>query len=149
MNKQLNLFASSRATSATVIEITITALNEEEVRIPLNADAQQILDGSLIKCFTTLKRFPFSQQHFWQQIAYVLMDWDNEYQIDKVCWYYSRQNALFVHPVESLFKDLPSLRLEFQEFLLRSYGNISVTSSSRSYKLHQIGDCYFDEILRL
>ena len=62
----------------------------------VNADAQQIVDGTLIKCFTTLKKSPFNQQHFWQQIAYVLMDWDDLYSINKICWYYSRQNALFI-----------------------------------------------------
>ena len=89
----------------------------------VSADAQQIVDGILIKCFTTLKRFPFSQKHFWQQIAYVLMDWDNLYSINKICWYYSRQNALFVYPIESLFKDLKALRAEFKNFVIDSYDN--------------------------
>jgi hypothetical protein len=87
----------------------------------INADAQQIVDGMLIKCFTTLKKSPLSKQHFWQQIAYVLMDWKNEYYINKICWYYSRQKALFIYPVESLFKDLKGLRTEFRDFLTEHY----------------------------
>ena len=89
----------------------------------ISADAQQIVDGILIKCFTTLKKYPLSQQHFWQQIAYVLMDWDDKYQIDKVCWYYSRQKALFIYPIKSLFKDLKGLRKEFQDFVINNYND--------------------------
>lgn len=89
----------------------------------INADAQQIVDGTLIKCFTTLKKYPLTRQHFWQQIAYVLMDWDDEYQIDKICWYYSRQKALFIYPIESLFKDLKGLRKEFQDFVVNNYSD--------------------------
>lgn len=89
----------------------------------INADAQQIVDGTLIKCFTTLKKCPFDQQHFWQQIAYVLMDWDDTYSIDKICWYYSRQKALFIYPIKSLFKDLKELRAEFKEFILENYSD--------------------------
>jgi hypothetical protein len=87
----------------------------------ISADAQQILDNVLIKCFTTLKISPLTKQHFWQQIAYVLMDWDNKYQIDKVCWYYSRQKSLFIYPIESLFKDLKGLRVEFKDFVIDNY----------------------------
>ena len=89
----------------------------------VNADAQQIVDGTLIKCFTTLKRCPFSQRHFWQQIAYVLMDWNDTYSINKICWYYSRQKALFIYPVESLFIDLKGLRAEFKEFVIENYSD--------------------------
>lgn len=85
------------------------------------ADAQQIIDGMLIKCFTTLKKSPFTQQHFWQQIAYVLMDSDNEYSIDKICWYYARQKALFVYPIESLIKDLGKLRAEFRDLIINNF----------------------------
>ena len=87
----------------------------------VSADAQQIFGGSLIKCFTTLKKYPLTRQHFWQQIAYVLMDWDNEYQINQVCWYYSRQKALFIYPIKSLFKDLKGLKAEFRNFLIDNY----------------------------
>ena len=89
----------------------------------VSADAQQIVDGCLIKCFTTLKKYPLSRQHLWQQIAYVLMDWDNKYQIDKVCWYYSRQKALFMYSIESLFMDLKALRAEFKDFIIVNYSN--------------------------
>lgn len=87
----------------------------------ISADAQQIVDGSLIKCFTTLKKYPLSQQHFWQQIAYVLMDWNDKYKIEKICWYYSRQKALFIYPVKSLFKNLKALRTEFKDFVTNEY----------------------------
>lgn len=87
----------------------------------INADAQQIIDGMLIKCFTTIKQAPMTKQHFWQQIAYVLMDWNNEYNINKICWYYSRQKALFIYSIESLFKDLKGLRTEFRYFVIENY----------------------------
>jgi hypothetical protein len=87
----------------------------------INGDAQQIVNKMLIKCFTTLKERPMTKYHFWQQIAYVLMDWDDRYQIDKICWYYSRQKALFVYPLESLFKDLAKSRKEFRDFLIEEY----------------------------
>lgn len=87
----------------------------------INADAQQIVDGILIKCFTTLKKYPLTKQHFWQQIAYILMDWNNKYKINKICWYYSRQKALFIYPAKSLFKDLKALRAEFKDFLTNEY----------------------------
>ncbi|MBE9048189.1 hypothetical protein IQ255_28010 [Pleurocapsales cyanobacterium LEGE 10410] len=89
----------------------------------INADAQQIVDGTLVKCFTTLKRCPFNRAHFWQQIAYVLMDWNDRYKINKICWYYSRQKALFIYPIKSLFKDLKGLRAEFKEFVLENYSD--------------------------
>ena len=89
----------------------------------ISADAQQIVDGILIKCFTTLKKSPFNRQHFWQQIAYVLMDWNDIYNIDKICWYYSRQKALFIYLIRSLFKDLKELRTEFKEFVLENYSD--------------------------
>ena len=85
------------------------------------ADAQQIIDGTLIKCFTTLRKSSFTREHFWQQIAYVLMDWENEYKLDKICWYYSRQKALFVYPLDSFFKDLPKSRAEFRDFVTDNY----------------------------
>lgn len=87
----------------------------------ISADGQQIVNGCLIKCFTTLKRSPFNRRHLWQQIAYVLMDWDNRYKISAVSWYYSRQKAVFTYPVERLFKNLPSLRREFKSFILDTY----------------------------
>ena len=97
----------------------------------VSADAQQIVGGSLIKCFTTLKKYPLTRQHFWQQIAYVLMDWDNEYQINQVCWYYSRQKALFIYPIKSLFKDLKRLKAEFRDFLIDNYSDDDETFCDR------------------
>jgi hypothetical protein len=87
----------------------------------INADAQQIVDGTLIKCFTTLKAQPFNQQHLWQQIAYVLLDWEDRHQINKVCWYYPRQQAQFIYPTEKLFKELPRSRDRFRQFLTENY----------------------------
>ncbi|MEO0015364.1 MAG: hypothetical protein RLZZ535_3753 [Cyanobacteriota bacterium] len=89
----------------------------------ISADAQQIVNGILIKCFTTLKKHPLSKHHLWQQIAYILMDWDDKYQIDQVCWYYSRQKALFMYPIKSLFKDLKGLRAEFKDFVRENYSD--------------------------
>lgn len=88
----------------------------------INADAQQIVADRLIKCFTTLKSRPFNRQHFWQQIAYVLLDYEDDYKINTVCWYYSRQKTIITYDVASLFKDLPSLRQEFHDFLNCNYG---------------------------
>jgi len=95
----------------------------------VSADAQQIINGSLIKCFTTLKKSPLSKIHLWQQIAYVLMDWDDTYQIDQVIWYYSRQKALFSYPIKLLFKDLQVLRFDFKDMILKNYGTVELFDS--------------------
>ena len=102
----------------------------------ISADAQQIVDGTLIKCFTTLKKYPFNRQHFWQQIAYVLMDWNDTYRINKICWYYSRQRALFIYPIKLLFKDLKGLRVEFKEFVLENYSDDEYKFDEHEFYAH-------------
>lgn len=82
------------------------------------ADAQLIVDGNLIDVRTTAKRRPFTVENLWQQIGYILLDFNNEYKIENACWYYSRQQILLEHPVEMLFKDLRKTREEFLTMLI-------------------------------
>lgn len=105
----------------TKIPASTIYLNATFPDAPFNADAQQIVNGVLIKCFTTLKSRPFTKYHFWQQIAYALLDEDNQYNITHICWYYSRQQCLFIHPIETLFKSINQTRLEFSDYLLNYY----------------------------
>lgn len=111
----------------------------------ISGDGQQIVDKMLIKCFTTLKKYPMTQQHFWQQIAYVLMDWDDRYQLDKICWYYPRQKALFIYPIESLFKNLEKSRGEFKAFLKSNYDGSYDRDDYFSYLSYPC----FDDILTI
>lgn len=81
------------------------------------ADAQMILNGSLIDVRTTVKRMPFTIENFFQQIGYVLLDIENEYNIESVAWYYSRQQVVFSYPVDRLFKNLADSRQRFWNYL--------------------------------
>lgn len=81
------------------------------------ADAQIILDGCLIDVRTTLKSHPFSKENFFQQIAYTLLDFTDQYKIHTLVWYYSRQQAVFHYPVAKLFHALQEKRSEFRDYL--------------------------------
>lgn len=84
------------------------------------ADAQLISSNTLIRCYTTLKHRPMTKKHFYQQLAYALMDWDNRYNLTHLCWYYSRQQAVFIHPLEQL-GNLKQMRSKFKQFLISNY----------------------------
>lgn len=86
----------------------------------LAADAQLISSNTIIRCYTTLKHRPMTKKHLYQQLAYALMDWDDRYNLTHLCWYYSRQQAIFIHPLKQLVA-LEQMRCEFREFLISNY----------------------------
>ena len=86
----------------------------------LAADAQLISSNTLIRCYTTLKHRPMTKKHFYQQLAYALMDWDDRYNLTHLCWYYSRQQTVFIHPLEQL-GNIEQMRCEFKQFLISNY----------------------------
>ena len=79
------------------------------------ADAQLIVDGNLLDIRTTKSSKPFTVKNFWQQLAYVLLDWNDEYEIQTISWYYTRQKSYFSYEVNDMFTDLQSTREEFKE----------------------------------
>jgi len=81
------------------------------------ADAQLILSGILMDIRTTIRPEPATLTNFYQQICYFLLDLEDEYGIDYFSWYYSRQRACFMYPVNLFVPDAKRLRSEFFEFL--------------------------------
>ncbi|UBF29930.1 hypothetical protein K9N68_37605 (plasmid) [Kovacikia minuta CCNUW1] len=65
------------------------------------ADAQMIVNQTLIDIRTTCKRRPFTKENFYQQIAYVLLG--HQSKITHLTWMYTRQQCLFSYEVENLF----------------------------------------------
>ena len=76
---------------------------------------------ALIDIRTTVKRCPFTMENLYQQISYVLLDCDDQYGIEQLIWFYSRQASVFCYPTNKLFRDLPSLREEFKTMILENY----------------------------
>ena len=87
------------------------------------ADAQQIIDGNLIKCFTTCALNPFNRVHLYQQIAYVLLDWTNRHKIQTITWNYLRQQTKVTYQVEDLVTNLSQKRQEFKAFIMAGEHN--------------------------
>ncbi len=87
------------------------------------ADADFIIDGCLVELKTTKKPKP-GRQEFWQLVGYVLADWDDQYQIDSVGYYYSRQGVTLRWPLDGFLRslagkavDLAKTRREFQDLM--------------------------------
>ncbi len=81
------------------------------------ADAQLVSGTTIYDVRTTLKGKPATLNNFYQQIAYLLLDFDDTYRIDTLAWYYSRQRALFVYPVAEIVPDVSGLRRQLLSFL--------------------------------
>lgn len=79
------------------------------------ADAQLIVDGNLLDIRTTKSSKPFTVKNFWQQLAYVLLDWDDKYEVETISWYYTRQKSYFSYEVADMFTNLQNTREEFKE----------------------------------
>ena len=73
------------------------------------ADANMIIGNTLFDVRTTAKSRPLTLDNIIQQIAYRLLDSDNKYGIDKICWYYTRQECMFIHDI-GLFIDKNKLQ---------------------------------------
>jgi hypothetical protein len=79
------------------------------------ADANLIVDSTLWDIRTTAKNSPLDLDCIVQQVGYFLLDLDNKYQLDSICWYYTRQQSLFQHPIEPLLTK--GAKLRFQRML--------------------------------
>lgn len=66
------------------------------------ADADLILDGTLIDFKATIRPETIKRSLLDQLLGYVLLDYTNSYRIEKVGLYFVRQGVLLQWPVDSL-----------------------------------------------
>ena len=91
------------------------------------ADADLILDDCLVEIKTTVKA-TIQKLHLYQLLGYVLLDYADEYTLEKFGFYMARQGRLFNWPINELLErltpdeapTLQELRLEFKELLASS-----------------------------
>jgi len=76
------------------------------------ADAQLITGKVLWDVRTSMKRAPFTVENLFQQIGYLVLDYENAYGIETLCWYYTRQGCLLTYSVKDLPIDLEAMREE-------------------------------------
>lgn len=69
------------------------------------ADADLIIDGCLIDIKTTINP-KLSANWLYQLLGYVLLDYNNRYEIEQVGIYFARQQKLIQWSLESLLRDL-------------------------------------------
>jgi len=81
------------------------------------ADAFMIYNGVVwdVKC--TKKSAPMTEELLLQQLAYVLLDYDDEYNLHSVGWYFARQRKTIVLPISKLVRDVKTLRNELRAWL--------------------------------
>ncbi len=117
-----------------VIQLTYAALKtwdkDLEVAFILNptftssktvdgADADWITEGILYECKSTKKNRPFDRGTLLQTLAYTFLDYDNQYDIHSLGWYYARRNLRLVYPLSEILPrlglgvDLRALRQSF------------------------------------
>lgn len=91
------------------------------------ADADIIIDGCLIDFKTTINP-GFKQERIYQLLGYLLLDYNNQYRINEVGIYLTRQSLLIRWPVKSLLEvltgstrfSLPRLRQSFRTAILEN-----------------------------
>lgn len=81
------------------------------------ADAQLIVGTRLIDVRTTMKRRPLNLVGFYQQIAYCLLDYSDEYGLNKIVWIYPRQQTFLSYSLDRIIKNLVQLREELETYL--------------------------------
>ena len=83
------------------------------------ADADWIAGHTLYDCKCSGKRRPFAASHLHQILGYVLLDSTNQYEIQRVGWYFARQQMRVTLPLLALLerlcgtRDLVALRAGF------------------------------------
>ena len=92
------------------------------------ADAQLIIDHTMFDVRTTMKKEPAQLTNFYQQISYLLLDVYDHYRIENLAWYYSRQRAMFVYPVDAILPDVTGLRHRLLGFLYEQKNQKEPTS---------------------
>lgn len=105
------------------------------------ADSDIIAGDILIGVYTTNEKEPFRLQHFYEAIAYCLLDSDDIYGINQLVWFYSRHSHAIVYPINKLFKDISALRQEFKEMIEQNYDCTSFDNNGidlgKNSKLYQ------------
>lgn len=87
------------------------------------ADADLIIDGLLIDVKGTVAPSRLGKAEFYQLLGYTLLDYENEYRIDKLGFYLSRFGRLITWPVDEYLtllgssRSLAGLRTECEEVL--------------------------------
>jgi hypothetical protein len=66
------------------------------------ADANLITATTLWSIRTTTQKAPLTLDNIVQQVGYYLLDFDNQYQLDEICWYYIRQQKTLCHPIQPM-----------------------------------------------
>ncbi|MET7641781.1 hypothetical protein [Streptomyces sp. NPDC005438] len=91
------------------------------------ADADFIVDGHLIDCKATTRPERFGSRKEVHQLAgYLLLDYEDEYGLDKVCFYLSRQGLLVTWSTQEFLEllgarqPLPKLRAALRQALRES-----------------------------
>lgn len=85
------------------------------------ADADWITEGILFDCKTTKQDRPFERKLLLQSLAYTLLDYDDQYGIHSLGWYFARRNIRLIYPLAQI---LPSLGFDLNLAGLRqSFAN--------------------------
>lgn len=109
------------------IETWGSALNKPFIFNPIftgsttvgGADADWINQRRLYECKCTMNPQPFTKDTLLQALAYVLLDYDNEYAIKGLGWYYARRNVCVGYSLVKILRllglstDLEELRYLF------------------------------------
>ena len=83
------------------------------------ADADWIVDSTLYNCKCVRNQRPFGRRLFLQGLGYVLLDYHDQYLINRVGWYFARHQMRISYPLADVLKrvfgsdDLASLREDF------------------------------------
>lgn len=87
------------------------------------ADADYVLDGLLLDCKATRNPRHLGREEIYQLAGYLLLDYHDDYRIDRVGLYLSRQGGLITWPVDEFLHrlgtttPLPQLRARLREHL--------------------------------
>jgi hypothetical protein len=71
------------------------------------ADAQMISNGILIDIKTSKLKAPFTKKDLYQQFAYWLLDYDNQWKINEIVWVYPRHQMFLRYGMTEHFQNLP------------------------------------------
>lgn len=94
------------------------------------ADANFLLGNTLMDIRTTAKKYPCQIADVVKQVGYYLLDYENEYNIEYISWYYTRQECYFTHPIDIFLKDKAYLDNNRGPHLLNPVNNPAKTSKS-------------------
>ena len=101
------------------------------------ADADLILDDCLLEIKSTVKA-SIAKLHLYQLLGYMLVDYDNWYELERAGFYMARQRQLFIWPISDLIARLMTkappklmdLRQEFRETLASERLPLTVRKTS-------------------